>query len=260
MSEFEDDAPFAAALEDCVNRVRAGEPLTVCLQRYPESYREELGRLAATGIEVARLARDPSPAFVGRLEARLRSEIGRERAAMLPVKTGWLRLGWLAGIARVGALMLVGAVAAVAAGPGLDLVSAESLPDSPLYRLKEARETVEVALARAPQAEAVVVARHVEARLAELERAVREDKPRPVVDRVAATLARTTDRVVERTLQLREQGQVRAAERTAAGLQTVRAEVEELAREAGPQARPSLRRLMEVLGEQQRRLETVPAR
>ncbi len=44
MRDLDNDTRFAEILDECCERVRAGEPLERCLATYPAEYRDELAR------------------------------------------------------------------------------------------------------------------------------------------------------------------------------------------------------------------------
>lgn len=78
-----DEARFAADLNDCCQRVAAGESLDVCLAAYPPEDRAELARLVALTEPLRRLVEDPPPSFVARLERRLLAELETGRRERL---------------------------------------------------------------------------------------------------------------------------------------------------------------------------------
>ena len=179
MTDLENDTRFAQVLDECCQRVRRGESLEHCLRDYPEPYREELRRLVPLAARVGMLARDPSPEFQARLEQRLLDGVDAARAG----RPGSIRArfgGFLSSGTLARALAVAAAVVLLlgAGGAGIDRASAGSLPDSPLYQVKTAREQVQLALARAPESQVDVRAAQLGERGQELEQAV-QDRKRP---------------------------------------------------------------------------------
>jgi hypothetical protein len=251
----DEEARFARALDDCCRRVRAGEPLEPCLTDYPADMHDELARLVPLAVRLPALGRDPSPAFEQRLERNLLAAVGVQRRA----QRGGVRAdvqSFLAGAspARLAALALV--VLLVLGGGSAGIVSASdgSLPDSPLYQVKIAREWAERTLARTGEARVDVHARQVVQRGRELGWAVADRKPRRVVEVLAVRLAWSTERAVDQALALRAAGRPLPALRALAALRLMEREVARLAERAEPDAQLSLLRLQVLLQVQERRL------
>lgn len=251
---FENDLRFDAALEDCCRRVQIGEPLERCLDDYPREYRAELARLAPVARQVARLRRDPSPEFEVRLERDLLAAVDatrRGRRGEPLARPGRL---WRGLSLRLATVLMVALVVLVGGSVGAVQASDDSLPDSPLYQVKTAREWVEVILARDEQAAVGVHARQIAERGRELDKAVRANKPRRVVDVLTLRLAISTKRMVDQAVELRDRGDPQPAIRALAAVRGIQRETDRLISQASPGARPPLQRLQRFLREQERRL------
>ena len=256
MTIHREDASFEAALEDCCRRVRQGESLANCLPDYPQQYREEVARLVPLSERVASLGRDPSPEFQARLERRLLARVqqaaksqrvGLRRLLPLPFPMGTA----LRSAVATTAVLLVLALS----GVGAVSASADSLPDSPLYPVKVAKEWVQLAMARDGEAKVNVRANQIVQRGRELQKAVQEEKPPRVVEALTLALGRSTEGMVDLALELRTGGKTQQAARALAALRNMRLQAVHLALEAQPDSRPILRRLISYLDAQERRLE-----
>lgn len=255
MSNLENDARFAEMLDECSERVRRGEQLEACLIDYPSEYREELGRLVPVGTRVSMLARDPSPQFQALLEARLLS--GGFEAAGHRRKSILSRIGALlpaAGIARVAAIAAAILMLLVAGGFGVDRASAGSLPDSPLYQVKTAREQVQLALARAPEAQVDVQARLIAQRGTELDQAVKDSKQPKVVDTLIVRVEGSVGKMVDQALGARSKGNLVPARRAFVAIRAAQRRLDQIIPRSQPNVRPALQQLRDFLEEQEHRL------
>lgn len=254
MSVQDDDARFNAALDDCARRLRDGEPLERCLGDHAAEYRAELARLAPLAARIGGLGRDPAPDFERRLEQRLLAAVAVERRVRRRADRPLLGRLLGGGPARTAAVALVTVLVLLVGGGGALRAAGDSLPDSPLYRLKEAREATELLIARDDETRVGVLLRQLGERGRELAEAVRTDRPAPVIEVLAQRMAETTGRIVDRALDLDQRG-ARAPTRRA--LLLVRALERQVGRAAAlgpPDSRPALRRLLTALQEQERRL------
>ena len=247
------DPRFEAALALCCDRVRAGQSLDAVLASQPEEYRAELARLVPIAFRVSALAVEPSPAFRARLLATLGSTSAPDATVTPAPRRG--HLAWL--LARPAALVAGLLLVVLLALGGADAVSASdaTLPDSPLYQVKTAREWVEVLLARDPGARAGIHLRQIALRQLELERALRLGKGPAVVDTIAGRLASATDRMVADALAARQRGNPTPARQAGAALRALEQRVGTLRATAKPAARPILANLRQQIAAQQARLE-----
>ncbi len=247
-------ANMMGALDECCRRVQAGERLESCLASYPAEYREELGRLVPLAGRLSGLRRDPSPQFQARLEQRLLASMDRSRQAR---RGGWLaRLGAMAaGTAwRAATAAMVLVVVLVVGSFGAVQASANSLPDSPLYGVKLAKERVQLALARDAESQVGVRANLIDQRGREIEQALLSQKPRPVLEALANRLTRATENMVTRAIEASEAGNRRPAARAVVILRAAQQRLDNLMAQASPEVRPRLERLERYLGQQERRL------
>lgn len=257
MMRAEEDPRFAAALDACCQRVQRGESLERCVADHPAEYREELLRLVPMATRLNALGKDPSPEFQARLEQHLLASVDQARQTR---RVGLLaRLGRFFSAApamRLASLALVALLAL--AGGGVSVVQAadDSLPDSPLYQVKSAREWVELTLARDPEAQVSVHDRQIAQRGGELERAVQAGKARPVATVLAVRLARSVRAMVDRALELRAQGRPQPAVKALAALQAMQRRLDVALPHASRELRPTLLRLRTFLEQQELRLET----
>lgn len=252
---LEQDASFVGALEECCQRVKRGEPLERCLADYPDEYHEELARLVPLAGHLRTLARDPSPQFQGRLEQRLLREVEKARVAQQVGLQGRICSFFTkASVMRFAVAALVVMIVFVGAGVGAIQASESSLPDSPLYQVKAAREWAEVMLARNGEAQVGVHARQIAERGRELERAVQLDKPLPVIEVLALRLAASTDRIIDKVVELHARGNVEPARRTLVAINAMERYVDRLSTKASPSVKPRLERLQGFLEGQEQRL------
>jgi len=249
------DHQFERALDECCGRVLRGELLERCLADYPAEYREELARLVPISTPLGRLGHDPSPEFQNRLERRLLASM--DEARRLPEPGVLARLGRILmsnRMVRVAATVLVVLLLLGAGGFGVDRVAANSLPDSPLYRVKAARERLQLVLAQTPEARVAVQASQIAERGTEMERAVQTAKPATVVRMLETRLARATRNMVDQALEREARGNPQPAIRALAVLRAVEVRLDRLIVQARPEQRPELLRARDFIRQQEERL------
>lgn len=246
---------FSAALDDCRVRIEAGESIDACLGDYDADLRSELARLVPVAISLGHLASDPTPEFQSRLATRLDAEMARSAAPGARGAATRL-LAWLAPAPafRWAAALALILLAVGGGGAGVVAASNQSLPDSPLYQIKEARESAELILVREPEQRVAVHLQQLVIRERELGLAVHSGKNRRVVNLVVARTAAATEHLVDQALEARDRGNPRPALRVIALLEGLQRQTERLIAEAAPEARPPLDQLDAHLAEQQRRL------
>ncbi len=251
----EQDPRFGTALEDCCHRVQGGESLASCLLDYPTEYREEIARLVPLSEQVALLARDPSPEFQSRLEEQLLARVdeawkaqGRDWRSRFGL---FFPLGpaFKSAVATLAVLLVL-----TLSGAGALNASAGSLPDSPLYGVKTAKEWVQMAMARDGEAKVDAHADQIAERGKELQKAVQEKKPPRVVGGLALALAQSTQKMVDQALDLQAKGRAPQATRVLAVLRTMGRQVDRLAAQAQPDSRPALHQLSSFLDRQEQRM------
>ena len=144
------DSNFDNALNDCLERMAAGETLAECLARHPE-HADELAPLLRMGQATMRLSQSAEPSAVGR--ARGLSRLQRALSDNSHRKRRWWHfpgIYWRPISTPVAAAFAVVFLTIVAAG-GTTVASADSLPGEPLYPVKSMRENVEERIARSDE-------------------------------------------------------------------------------------------------------------
>jgi hypothetical protein len=164
-----DNLDFERTLDICLDRLQTGATVADCLANYPQ-HAAQLAPL----LQVASLLETPAGPTMSDQglrtgEARLLAQAARLRArrkaGTLPL-TGLIRRLAAAGIA--GMVLVCGMV-------GVGTVSAASLPDSPLYPVKQATEAVVTWAAFTPQLQTTVHLAWAERRLDEAEALLARD-------------------------------------------------------------------------------------
>ena len=252
---LEEDARFAAILDECCQRVGRGEQLERCLSGYPAEYWEELARLVPVAARVGVLARDPSPEFQARLEQRLLTSLndvrGRQRTGVA-ARIG--RLFAAIPLARGLTIAIVVLLLLAGGGFGVNYAAADSLPDSPLYHVKTVREQLQLALARAPEAQVDIRAKLIEQRGAELNQAIQSGKQPRLVDTLVTRVETSTDQMVKEALSARAKGNPVPARRALVAMRAMVRRVDAIIPSTKPNLRPSLQQLHVFFQDQERRL------
>ncbi|RME42739.1 MAG: hypothetical protein D6791_17045 [Chloroflexi bacterium] len=152
---------FATVLDECLDRLKAGDSISACLERYPE-HAEELEPLLETAQLTAplRFTEPPRPQALARGRQRFLTEAARLRAQQQARErplvdrlrdfftAGLTRPVWgRAAVAIVVVLLLFGAVSGVVVQ-----AAASSLPGDPLYSVKQVTRQVQLLTALSPQA------------------------------------------------------------------------------------------------------------
>jgi hypothetical protein len=150
---------FENILDECLERLINGETVEQCLASYPEQALElePLLRTAQATREAAAIT--PGADFKARARYEFRSALHAEvsqKTRSLPA----LRGGWVVALMVIGILLVSGGGTALAAG--------NSMPDSPLYRVKLATEQVQLALTPSALGKAQLCARLSDRRVAEI--------------------------------------------------------------------------------------------
>jgi hypothetical protein len=166
---------------ECYERMRSGESLESCLNRYPK-HAAELEQLLYTAFDIGRRVSyiQPRPEFKHWALVRLEGEqhyISQQRQPAKPGHFSW-RQSWSVAVAAVLILLLTGGGTAIA--------SSNALPDEPLYPVKLATEQVRLTFAVTDAQKAQVHTQLVETRAAEVEAMANEGK----TEHAAITAAR----------------------------------------------------------------------
>ena len=156
---------FDDILNECLERVAAGEGITACIERYPEQA-EELASLLGIAKVTMQVASEVSQAedVKARILARVHQRIAQVDAGIRPLsreRRGFQRCvpRFAANPVFMPAMICFAAVfiLLVAAG-GSTMASADSVPGEPLYWLKKTRETVALQIPRSDEGRAKVQA------------------------------------------------------------------------------------------------------
>src|SRR5262249_22804176 len=180
-------------------RAAGGEPLEACLGAYPAAYRAELRRLVPAALRVRSLGQEPSAAFQARLERELVERVDRARRGRRGVGGRLDRFLSRRRLLSAAAIAAVALVVLFGGGAGVLQAADESLPDSPLYEVKGAREAVQLFLVRDPETRVGLRAGQVGQRGRELERAVATNRRAGMIDLLAGRPAGATGQKVEQT-------------------------------------------------------------
>ena len=161
------DQPIADIIEECRARLARGETIESCLAAYP-AQRVELARLLPAMARARLLAVDPDPGFADRARQRFARKLDAARQQrQRTARSRFGPLGLLQSLLVPFAVVLV----LVLSGFGLVQASQNTLPDNPLYTVKQARENVAQVFTRGPQARAAFQMRSANQRLNELQAA-----------------------------------------------------------------------------------------
>lgn len=167
---------FTNILDDCLDRILVqGESIEQCLQSYP-GFASELGPLLKTALFTHKAsAVAPRPEF--RERARFQFQAALREMAVKKEKRSFFNFGGLPRFATVAVSIIL---ALVIVGSGTVAAAGNSLPDSPLYPVKLATETVQLKLAGTPLEKAELYAKLADKRVTELVKMAEKGKPQQV--------------------------------------------------------------------------------
>lgn len=152
------DSRFDNILNDCLERLAAGESVAGCLARYPE-HADELAPLLLLGQATTRVSRVSIPSSTGRARGKARMQAalaeGRQRRGR---RLEFPRVYWRSVSTPIAAAFAIVFLTIVAAG-GTTVASADSIPGEALYPVKSMRENVEERIARTDEHKAQVHAK-----------------------------------------------------------------------------------------------------
>jgi hypothetical protein len=191
------DERLATVLEESFARIRAGELPDRVLSDCPADLQPELARLLGLEMRLQGLGHDPPPQFQARLEHTLMSAMAEQRRAQTPAKQRLFGVSLFLrpAVLALGVLLLLGI-----GGAGAVQASHQSLPDSPLYKIKVIRESGQLWLTREPEAQVDVHAAQLNERSAELERSVAKQKRSRDAEVIARRLAEGVRQAVDRAI------------------------------------------------------------
>jgi hypothetical protein len=153
------DKEFNNILDECLERILAGETLGHCLKLYPQQAAELKPLLETVLVVKEASAVGPSPEFRARARYQFRSALGEKAAPKRRPFFGWLPQ-WATALTIVLVVLL--------AGGGTIVTASNSMPDSILYPVKLATENVQLALATSEMGKARLCASFADRRVAEI--------------------------------------------------------------------------------------------
>jgi hypothetical protein len=153
------ESEFENILDECLERVIRGEDIEACLARHPE-HASELEPLLRTALETRKaVAIGPRPEFRQRagyeFQAAIRDTQPKGRRSFFR----W-QVRWMAPVALIIGLLMVGS--------GTVTAASSSLPDEPLYRVKLATESIQLAFTPSALDKAELYARFADKRVDEI--------------------------------------------------------------------------------------------
>ncbi len=172
-------APLDEILNNCLDRLLAQKAsLAECLAAYPEQ-RVALEPLLQVATLTAAAPQEPSPAFVSATRSRLLTALAQKRAARQRPRFVLRPLALRLATALVALLLVLTSCL---------VVSADSLPDSPLYPVKLAAEQVQIWLAPDAEAKAQLHLQFVQRRFQEAQELLQHGKslPQPVLQTLSS--------------------------------------------------------------------------
>ncbi len=153
------ESEFENILDKCLEWVIKGEDIEACLARHPE-HAAELEPLLRTALETRKaVAIGPRPEFRQRagyeFQAAIRDTQPKGRRSFFR----W-QVRWMAPVALIIGLLMVGS--------GTVTAASSSLPDEPLYRVKLATESIQMAFTPSALDKAELYARFADKRVDEI--------------------------------------------------------------------------------------------
>ncbi len=153
------NSEFENILDECLERLINGETVEQCLESYPEQALELEPLLRTVRATREAAAITPRADFKARARYEFRSALHAE-VSQKTRSLSVLRRGWVVALMVIGILLVSGGGTALAAG--------NSMPDSPLYRVKLATEWVQLALTPSALGKARLCARFADRRVGEI--------------------------------------------------------------------------------------------
>jgi hypothetical protein len=150
---------FDNILDECLDRVMQGQDIEKILALYPEHAAELEPLLKTAKDTMTAAAIKPRPEFRQRAANEFQTAIRNTPPQKARNSFRW-QLQWMAPVALVIVLVL--------GGGGTVVAASNSLPDSPLYKVKLATEAVQLAFASSDTAKAELYARFSDKRVEEI--------------------------------------------------------------------------------------------
>jgi hypothetical protein len=158
---------FENILNDCLDRLMRGEDIESCLAQYPE-YAAQLEPLLKTALETRTIAEiKPSPEFRQRAGVEFQKAIA-EMPSKAPCRSFKWQLRWVIPVA----VFLV----IFSGGAGTVIAATNALPGSPLYPIKMAVESVQLAFTFSDEGKAELYTIFVDYRVEEIIKMAEEGK------------------------------------------------------------------------------------
>ena len=202
------DQPIDDVLEACRLRLARGETIADCLAAFPD-HAPALATLLPLAARAQTLALDPDPEHAAAAGRRFQLALAAARESRAQENAARSRrpMTWVYRLALPMALVVV----LSASGLGLVQASDGSLPDSPLYSVKQASENVGLIFARSPEGKAVLNARFANRRRLDLEIAEKVHKGPMVRLAIARAMVEASDRATNQTLLMAEPARAETA-------------------------------------------------
>ncbi len=153
---------ISEVFEECLELIIKGESIEECLRRFPE-YAGELKGLLETA-NAARKSVTVQPSVEFREQARFQLQATLREQAIKPKRTGFLKWDWQPrwAVATIAVLVII------MVGSGTVLGAEKSMPDQPLYAVKQATEWFRLAVTTSPTAKAELNAMLADRRVNEI--------------------------------------------------------------------------------------------
>jgi hypothetical protein len=210
------DQSFEDVLEACRVLLFRGATIDACLAAYP-SHADALAELLPTAMRARALAREPDPVHAAEARRRFLLTMAAARENRTRAESARYRgpFGWLARLAVPVAIVLV----LSASGFGLVNASDGSLPDNPLYTVKQGSNNIALLLARTPKDRAGVNARIANRQRLDLDNAEQAHKGPVVRLVIAKMMVEASDRATDQALLMSEPERTDGMKRLAVLLQ-----------------------------------------
>ena len=158
---------FDNILDECLDYILDGGDIEACLAQHPE-HAAELEPLLRTALETRNAAAiKPNPEFRQRAGNEFQAAI-REMPSKAPRSAFRWQVRWMTPLAVVIVLLM--------AGSGTVAAASNSLPDSPLYQVKLATESIQLAFTPSDLGKAELYARFTDRRVDEIIRMAAKGK------------------------------------------------------------------------------------
>lgn len=175
--------------EECLDLLMKGETIEGCLNRYPDHSGELRPLLETAAATLKAVAVQPPVEARSRVRQGLLAAMSEKAARQRPVRFRW-------DMAPRWAMVAAAFVVLLATGSGVVLASAGSMPDQPLYAVKQVAEQTRLALTLSPAGKAGFYATLADRRVTEIVYLAQKGKPQQLAEvtrELDLHLARITD-------------------------------------------------------------------